>query len=342
MVFITTENNHKFKFYNIHDKILVRSNLSDTYLSDYFITKNLGDVDIEYNLISYKSVTEYLNKKQNLVKIAPGLYYSEKVDCVISLIRPLGIPVFWSIQGLPSKTTKVVLSDSYLFLSKLILKLPISAMLPVHHYVLLTLYLKLLQKGMMFLLAACIKPKNMNGAILISAQPGMGKTEATLRMINGKAYDYLSDDLTIIDQKGNVYAFPWRITRRHGSIIRRSSVLDPIKLNFNVIKKTKAKEIYIIEDGEDQLIPLDRESAFNKLLTISRSVMTYRAERTIIGYEYFNKDFKIDEYFNREQKILHGFLKNVQKNFLLRCKQSNIESMLTNRKLFKKNKSEII
>jgi len=65
-------------------------------------------------------------------------------------------------------------------------------------------------KGYVLLHSACLSRDGKG--YLISAPPDTGKTTTILRCIGESGFEFLSDDMTILDRFGNLYAFPKPLT----------------------------------------------------------------------------------------------------------------------------------
>ena len=72
------------------------------------------------------------------------------------------------------------------------------------------LRLLLASKGYILLHSACLCEKG-NG-YLISAPPDTGKTTTILKCIRDKGFQFLSDDMTIVDRFGRLFSFPKPMT----------------------------------------------------------------------------------------------------------------------------------
>mgnify|MGYP001053770418 CR=1 FL=1 len=86
------------------------------------------------------------------------------------------------------------------------------------------LRLVLASKGYVLLHAACLSA-NRNG-YLISAPPDTGKTTTILKCMKNSNFSFLSDDMTVVDRSGILYAFPKPLTisaHTFGALSRVSS-----------------------------------------------------------------------------------------------------------------------
>lgn len=74
----------------------------------------------------------------------------------------------------------------------------------------------LVRKGYALVHAACIA---VNGqAVLVTAQTDTGKTSTILRAVDNYAYSFLSDDMTIMNRKGQVLSYPKPLTISHHTL----------------------------------------------------------------------------------------------------------------------------
>ncbi len=173
-------------FYNIHGILDVESPVPLSELSSFEAVKtNCADL-----------VIEPLSSKQRSVgsrKISVGngsATYSEHLDS-------LGAKVHIDFSGNPI----------HVQVSKLLFKSPhvlyVNIVEPL-------LRLLLASKGYVLLHSACLS-KDGRG-YLISAPPDTGKTTTVLRCIKESGFEFVSDDMTIMDQFGNLYDFPKPLT----------------------------------------------------------------------------------------------------------------------------------
>jgi len=258
----------------------------------------------------------------NVTTLSHGLYYIKNEDIIISLSKLLRIPVFWGLGNVNKQMTVIFSTFQEALTKSPVLRNVVPGVESIDHFVALTLQIKFLQKKLTFILASCLKSKITGDAFMISAWPGMGKTEISLKLLRSNAYHYISDDLTLIDREGYAYAFPRPTTIRKGFFYRVQ--VDPVAASWSELpdahKTSKVRNLYILEYSQDQTITqLDRHEALRRLSIIMRNVLSYSSERTIVAYAYVNNEFNIDDLLEVQKEVLHDFLRKVPNFMLVRC-----------------------
>ena len=220
------------------------------------------------------------------------------------------------------------------------------------------LFLKLLQKNCSFIHSACFSVKN--SSFLLLAFPDTGKTSTIISIIEQQDNaEYLSDDLTIIDKKGNTYCYPIPITlsskviqrilnnkkvglkqllklkfysflQRHLSTNYISSRLfkfppkeyiwDIIK-NIKIAKKAKVNAICLLEYGEDGVEKVNSGHMLKKVNLTNTEIVQHLTTNPIITiYSYFNSKMDLFHYLKLYQEITESFL-NKAESFIIRSKK---------------------
>jgi hypothetical protein len=317
---IKTHTNTNYN-YNIHDILKISSDSAD-YFPDYFLTtEKFNEPDIILRSIE---PVKTLFPESKPTQIAHGLYLLEDSDFVNSTFSIFRATVNWNLKRLSGKPTEISFDRSYRLFSK-ILKFPISSVFTTEAYIKFILHLKLILKNHTFLIGGCFKPDKSNGAIILSAMGTMGKTRTTLDMFKKIGGKYLSDDTVIVNRKGQVlsYPSPIRLRKFNFAMLYTEAYVSPQQMfDSTSIEKepSDVEAIYLLERGDkDEIISIEPEEALIKLLAISRKLLPYYMERTILAYSYMNPSFDLYEIMHKEEKILADFLKQ-KECYTLRCK----------------------
>lgn len=170
--------------YNVHGILNISSEF-DLGIPSVFLTDSYVNPDLTVRLIS-------------------KLSGSQRSDELVVPLFPLGLRAL-RVRNLTGNTVVEVCGADRRFVR--------SSFLPV----MALLWLKLLQKNYCLLHSACLA-KNGKG-IVLAAYGDAGKTTTALRMIRNDAFSYLSDDLTLIDDKGLAYSYPCN-ARMHAAHLR--------------------------------------------------------------------------------------------------------------------------
>lgn len=307
------EPNPSYRHYNINGLLTLDSNF-DFNILDYFFSKSIKskNPDIILNL-SKTGMPDISGVK--FTQIAPGLEYSEEKDLVVSTVNLLGLKAKLSMRKLLDGPTEVYVDQRYRLLSKTLLKMPISTAFPYHAFIQMIIQLKLLITGHTFLIGGCFEPSN-NSALIISSMGGMGKTSTVFETLKKMGGRYLSDDMVIIDKNGQVYSYPKPIRIRKLSIPPMSleTYVPPTQIldRKNRIKKaSNIKTICLLEHkGRNEIKPIDHKEALRKILLITRKLLPYYTERTILAYSYMNKSFTLYNLMKTESDIISQFIEH--------------------------------
>ncbi|MCM8770298.1 MAG: hypothetical protein NC936_00305 [Candidatus Omnitrophica bacterium] len=310
-----TQSQHIEYNYNIHGILKVNSNFKGI-LPDCFLTnKELENPDIILRLVKKVEVSS----DRRIIQIAPGLFYDEGNDLVVSLFNLGGFNMGWTLKGLLKERTEVFVSSAY----RRFVQMPVSTVHPLNDYIKFILQIRLILKGYSFLLGGSFRPKNSDYAAVISSSGGMGKTTTILNLIKKTGAEFLSDDTSIIS-KDKVYSYPSPLRKRvFGSLILgycRNIPVEKILLP-NVIRKDSlnARFIFFLERSrKNEILLIDSISALNKIISINRKIIPYSTERSILGYFYKENQYNINNLIKKEEDILKSFLGNL-KCYLIRA-----------------------
>ena len=184
--------------YNIHDMLFIESEL-DLFPSSFKTVNMNKKLDL---IVSLKPNSYFQIKKKNYVEIMPGIYYLKEEDHMISTITIFGFPLYLSVKNLIKHDcpTIVSMNNNYKMFTRKFLKIPLSSVFPLEHFLKLIVGKILNQKKAAFILCAGFSFKNSN--FLVTSFGSMGKTTLTLEMdrLLSKDFKYLSDDTCIISE----------------------------------------------------------------------------------------------------------------------------------------------
>jgi hypothetical protein len=310
--------------YDIHGLLKVSSNSPDL-IPNYFLT--LTKCDKPNIIIRCGERIEIPDRE--VIRIMPDLCYVKSQKMAISNIRIFGIPTVWALKNLWGKPTEIIFSKNYTMLSKTFLKMPISTVFPIHAYIQHILHVKLLQKNHTFLVGGCFEPRGKHSSIILSSMGGMGKTMMTLEALREIGGKYLGDDMIIINKRGTTYAYPKPIRWRRFNIspISIESHLSPVQVLKSrtwIKERSKIGAVCLLERGaKNDVKPIEPREASAKLLIITRKLLPYYIERTILAHSYMDSSSFLYKFMHEEMKILQSFLAHAN-CYVLRCKYEDL------------------
>lgn len=203
---------------------------------------------------------------------------------------------------------------------------------------------KLIQKGSLEAHGAgLVSPY---GNIIATAYPDTGKTTTALKLSRIPGFKVLSDDIVYINQKGtftglgfsgDVYLgfaektlvsraeFEFRknigtllgylayIPYSPSSLKKLASNIVSIKsepLSISYFGEVMCNYFFILENGKEEVLPIERETATKKFLEINRREHYYFDNNFILlSYSYFSKYFDFNYYLLKRYEIIHDFLR---------------------------------
>jgi hypothetical protein len=305
-------NQPPWNHYDIHGLVTLQCNRKD-YFPDYFLTnKATANPDLML-YISNKNP----NIPANFSQIGTDIFCSNENDQVFSKINLLGFRGMLTLKNLTGKPTEATVNNNYSFLSKTLLKVPMSTAFPDKAFAQMILHIKLLLKNHTFIVASCFQPKNQDKATLISSIGGMGKTSAIFQALNTFGGKYLADDMVIINGNGTIYAYPKPVRLRHiTSAISLETYRNPAQILGSrdlVANSSPVGNLLLLERGnQNKITPLDSNEASKKILVITRKLLPYYMERTILAYSYMNSSFNLSNFLDTESQLQSSFLEHAK------------------------------
>lgn len=303
--------------YDIHGVLKINTNFTDCVPDYFLVKKKLENVDIIFRLVKNIEISPASNYSQ----IAPGLFYSDKDDSVISKFRIFGLNFSWKLKGLLSNPTIVYFTNAY----KNLVPMPMSTVYPINDYIKFILHLKLLFKGYSCLIGACLKTKNRDSAIIISSCGGMGKSTTLLNLFKKIKGKYYSDD-TLIISKDKICSYPTKIrVRKFGFAILHYIKNIPVNQCFSeedIAKESVSpdKIFFLEKSNRNNILKINSDCAVRKALIINRKIIPYFMERSILAYSYYNPLFNLYEIMKKEEEILIKFFSKLD-CYILQCRE---------------------
>lgn len=178
--------------------------------------------------------------------------------------------------------------------------------------------IKILQKGYTIVHSACVS-KDSKG-VLISAWGETGKTLTSSTLVQQDSFQFLSDDLTIIDADGVAYSFPQTLEKRGFQPFEKIPFLNRIRISkrtdvskIRIIGKTKIRNLFFLEKEEGDVVrEIDEDEAFKRLMLSTASTLNLNANEAILAYSYLDKNMKLRDYTMWHEEIIKDMLKGVK------------------------------
>jgi hypothetical protein len=243
-------------------------------------------------------------------------------------------PLFYKLEPLKmifdysGKVPTLKVNHSYFKLAKYKFE---NVVPPGVHLMNLTL-VELLKRGYLTLHCASFAHQKTNKVYLIFGASNTGKSYTTFSAVQDGC-SFLSEDITVVGKK-NAYSAPYvsvksKLLPNQDFILRLNRFVQRIlflgllmsdfssaKSFFKFIKgdnyatKGKIDKVFILERGKREISKLDKETSFQKLLTLNRMEFSYYKDHLLLAYSYFNQDFQIGNLMKQEEKLIKKLVKN--------------------------------
>lgn len=307
------------KYYQVKNIFKVQTDLGGIFPDEYEIAEgNRYDLSVvvNKNLVSNKVVGS---------EVMPGIFVSRPDSKVTAVIKIFGKKVRIDTK-FKHASIEVQFSPGYLWISRYVLKMPVSGFFPMEHYLKLLTQVTLLKKGFSYVIAGGVV--DGESALLFSSFGGMGKTTLWQELLKSNPkMKYLGDD-TLISDGRTVYGYPKQVrARKFGSVfLGVESHENPSKLVGNKFISEKRPDRFVfLERGKTDIKKISANEAYVKLRSINRKIMPLFAERTIMAAEYAGF-INSPNLIKTEGDILEKLVKQTQ-SFLV--SSSNVDKTLS-------------
>lgn len=282
----------KIFYYNIHKLVNIRSNVHLPFISYFKTYEKTSHVDVSYlrsNSFSFPKPKYWLGNS------------SFGGDNFVAKDLKFGVRVLM----------KNVEKDTEVYFSKNAQRIFKYRHVPLNMLIRGLILIKLLQKGWTFLHASSIC--NKKGEVFaFSGWMETGKTSAINKLLK-EGYDFISDDRTLINKKGEVLIFPTPL-KVHRTYVPAfmHSVMDTAKevfLDPTKIKKLKLKKFILLQRASfDDVKKIKLADALRK------STLNYDYEETVANhnllcqYAYLNPSLNFEKLKKMQQEITNSAL----------------------------------
>lgn len=303
--------NHKFGGFNAAKRLRIVDAEKASFETDYSINNKI-DLRISPKALSFYNIKGEKDSKEVYLERRPGR--KKKISFII-------------LRDLFTNAPKIILNSHYDIWSKL----RITKVMTGGGLLTDVINLKLLESDFLLLHAGCVGYDNSKAA-LIAALPDVGKTYTTLRFLED-GFHFLSEDLVVLDKVGRAYGIPYTETvdkRKNMSRFGLQSITKKIyekifKANFmkknaidsgylksgGFMPKANVEKLFILDRGEEKIEKISPERAFSILLPLNRLEFSYFRNEIILTYMFFNDDYNIDDFMQKEADLLRAFLDKV-------------------------------
>jgi hypothetical protein len=171
-------------------------------------------------------------------------------------------------------------------------------------------------------------------AFIITGLPDTGKTFTTMKLLENSFFDFLSEDILLIDNDFNAYAIPFTQTvekrkklspfeklkgKIYESVFKnnyvKSDILEVLPdVQKRIVPKSKIDTVFFLTRGDSGVKILgesEREKITRKLIQLNHLEFTYWRNEMILSYLFFNSDMKITELLEKEDYLISNLVKNV-------------------------------
>jgi len=177
---------------------------------------------------------------------------------------------------------------------------------------------------------------------LINGWMGMGKTMSTIKLVK-QGFNFLGDDLVILDGEGNVHAFPMplKLSLPHSKILNMSNSVKTKMLIGELVKKipylrrrieivhheeitdliensaisdeAEINRVYILQKANmNDLIPIDYRQAAKILALQNKWERIFWTDRIFIPYSFTDQDFNPTLLEEKEMKIIEKSIRKAE------------------------------
>ena len=297
--------------YKIHNFLNVKTNLKEI-LPPVFRSNN-DEKPCQLEILFINNFKHKLSIEK-LTEIAPGMYIDYPKQLVISKFSLGGKNIEARLHFSTGKTT-FQFNSLYYYLSKYILKIPMSSFYPIEHLIKLIIQTILLKKGYSFIISAGLIIKNT--PILLTSFGGIGKTLTTINLMKNNSSSIFFSDDTLITDGTKIYSYPSiiRVRKLGNPILSIEQFINPqdvlnINLKSNITMKPKI--LFFLEKGsKNRIYKITSTQAKLRYKSICNKILNVKAERMHLTANYLGS-LNIEELEKRQNIIINSLLKRTQ------------------------------
>ena len=303
------------KFYNIHDLLKIGvENLDLKHMLPYFLTdKASGAIDLAIKVGKFD--LQPTHNRLGRFYLGQNLIIEKRKFGTIQLKDMLGKTELNATRGYVRLRPFITLIENIIGF-------------------------KLLAKNHALIHSSCLS-KNGKG-YLICAWHGTGKTMVTLKLVNERELNFLSDDLTIINDSGQAHCFPKDVklslahTKEfklggkvklkllfgelvtHVPVVRGNLEIVHATPITKVIENSKMEEqckickVIMLQQAEsEEIVEIDTAEVVKRLMLQDEWERIFWVARLFMPYAYCDKKFHLQKLRKKEREILQSALRDV-------------------------------
>ncbi len=273
--------------YNIHGILSVESEIP--LLPPSFHTDDEKGMEADLSF-TFEQDNAFENLLKSATEIMPGVFFNTEQNTLVSRWVPFGFKFFLAVCDFDKPSgTKILINKRFARFLRKVVRVPLSSLFPLEHFMKLMVGLALFKKNAIMILAAGFRLKEKN--FLVTSFGGIGKTRLTLDAHKQypAEFSYLSDDTCLL-KEGSVYGYPQLIRNRLGSsaFYSKERYTSPGQVvGGSMCESFKADQIVFLERSiNNDAFSLNRETAMRRLNAINQKTFPYGFERISAALDY--------------------------------------------------------
>ncbi len=305
--------NKKLTNYEIAGRISIKTNVKPYFLPKTLIKR--GKKYAERNVIIFKKARNIPVKKERLVKII-GPYSSASRNILFSQSL-----LSWVVVRNLMERCEIIFNKNALK------NLKIDGF-TLENLLEDTLHIKLITNKFAILHAAAVSGEK--SAMVLAGWAGAGKTPLLIKILKETNLNYVSNEITIVSEKGKVWPFPstvryetptrFRIPRRLHPILPKipglkklnKIVFKPFTSYSTERKDKKVKYCVILQLSKVEYSKkLSKKDALRKIIQIVNQVLRIDRHPLLKEYFYLN-DIDVEKLYRKRELVLRRFLSKVK------------------------------
>jgi hypothetical protein len=327
--------------YNLHDVLNVASNVR-IGLWEYFQTPKAAtkpDLEIEWS--------GSIPVPQSSARELRNFIYEPDSDTAVFQENWLGLSMAFAVANLSSSKLKthVTIREKRGWLA------PVRPpRLGIDYLLRVLLHVLLIEKGYTITHAACLQDRESGKGLLIAAPAFSGKTSTAIALACSGAFNYLSDDMTIIDSNRSAFAYPTpvnasvKLVRTHGlaggrrmitlsakqilSRIVPEPLMYPrtmlqVAARVPISRTTMIDSICLLMPGSPAVAEVSKERALEELVLLNRGEFLFFEHPFILDYAYLNQAFPLQELERKHEDTLRKVVETSSKQWIVRASRAN-------------------
>lgn len=333
--------------YNLYGLIKIKTNIKE--IQDFlfaFKNRDFGAKENREAIITVESKNRLEINKRGFKRIG-DFYYNAQGD-ILYCEQAFFAPAQLLVKGLSSRYVLIQATPTFI-------KLPTILRGGINFIYLFReiMLLKLVERGCILLHSACV---DIDGSgMVFSAFPNSGKTYLSFALVKHGYGRLLSDEYGLVNDKLQIKSF-WSMSALGPKVIKdfkiRISQKEFLRLIFCRLRalalpflfepniwvhstrifseqerkaESLLKYIVFLERGNNEIINIDREEAFKKLLLLAENEFSFSSNYFLQVYSYANKNFDLFGFQQQQRQLIRNIIRGANDISILRFTPSSIE-----------------